>query len=63
MEDVVHPADSTFLFTMRYELPDTRTIRLHTVIRGNSVHMDLVRAPRYFQLTERQFHWVSEYNR
>ena len=27
------PKDSTFLFTLSYELPDTSTIRLHTVIR------------------------------
>jgi hypothetical protein len=57
------PRDSTFLFTMRYELPDTNTLRLHTAIRGDSVHMELVRVPRRFQLTERQFHWLSEYNR
>ena len=48
---------------MRYELPDTNTIRFHTVIRGDSVHVELVRMPRHFQLTERQFHWLSEYNR
>ncbi len=57
------PGDSTFAFAARYELPDTNTIRLHTMIRGDSVHVELVRMPRHFQLTERQFHWVSEYNR
>ena len=57
------PGDSTFLFHMRYEVPDTSTIRLHTVIRGDSIHVDLARKPRHFQLTERQFHWLSEYNR
>jgi hypothetical protein len=57
------PRDSTFLFTMRYELPDTNTIRFHTVIRGDSVHVELVRTSRHFQLAERQFHWLSEYNR
>lgn len=57
------PRDSTFLFTMRYEVPDTNTIRLHTVIRGDSIHVELVRVARHFQLTERQFHWLSEYNR
>lgn len=57
------PRDSTFLFTMRYEVPDSSTIRLHTVIRGDSVHVELVRVPRHFQLAERQFHWLSEYNR
>jgi hypothetical protein len=57
------PGDSTFLFNMRFEVPDTSTIRLHTVIRGDSIHVDLRRTPRHFQLTERQFHWLSEYNR
>jgi len=57
------PRDSTFLFTMRYEVPDTSTIRFHTKIRNDSIHVELVRVPRHFQLTERQFHWVSEYNR
>ena len=57
------PRDSTFLFAMRYETPDTNTIRFHTAIRGDSLHVELVRVPRHFQLTERQFHWLSEYNR
>lgn len=57
------PRDSTFLFTMRYERPDTNTIRFHTAIRGDSIHVELVRMPRHFQLTERQFHLLSEYNR
>jgi hypothetical protein len=57
------PRDSTFLFNMRYEVPDSNTIRLHTVIRGDSVHVELARMARHFQLTERQFHWLSEYNR
>jgi len=57
------PRDSTFLFVMRYEVPDTATIRLHTVVRGDSIHVELVRTARHFQLAEGQFHWVSEYNR
>ena len=57
------PRDSTFLFTMRYEQPDSNVVRLHTMIRGDSIHVELVRMPRDFQLTERQFHWLSEYNR
>jgi hypothetical protein len=56
------PGDSAYLFTMRYDASDS-TIRLHTAIRGDSIHVELVRVPRHFQLTERQFHWVSEYNR
>jgi hypothetical protein len=57
------PRDSTFLFTMRYEMADTNTIRFHGLVRGDSLHVELARAPRHFQLTERQFHWLSEYNR
>jgi len=57
------PRDSTFLFVMRYEMPDTTTIRFHTVVRGDSVHVELVRTTRHFQLAEGQFHWLSEYNR
>lgn len=57
------PGDSVFLFTMRYEVPDSNTVRIHTVIRGDSVHVELARMARHFQLTERQFHWLSEYNR
>jgi len=57
------PRDSTFLFTMHYEVPDTSRILLATVIRGDSIHVELVRVPRHFQLAERQFHWLSEYNR
>jgi hypothetical protein len=57
------PRDSTFLFTMRYETPDTNTVRFIAPIRGDTVRVDLVRTPRHFQLTERQFHWLSEYNR
>ena len=57
------PGDSTFLFIMRYDVPDTNTVRLHAVIRGDSVQVELVRVPRHFQLAERQFHWLSEYNR
>jgi len=57
------PGDSTFLFTMRYEVPDSTTVRFALGLRGDSVRVDLVRTPRHFQLTERQFHWLSEYNR
>jgi len=57
------PRDSTFLFNGRYATPDSNTIVLDAQIRGDSVHVEMVRVPRHFQLTERQFHWLSEYNR
>ncbi len=54
--------DSIPLFTMAYQTnPDG--MDLETVIRGDSVKMKLVRSKRHFQLAERQFHWLSEYNR
>jgi hypothetical protein len=55
--------DSTYLFSMRYEVPDSNTIRLRTAIRGESLYVELARTNRHFQLTERQFHWLSEWNR
>ena len=55
--------DSTYLFDMRYEVPDSNTIKLWAVINNDSVYAELARSNRHFQLAERQFHWLSEYNR
>ncbi|HYV96626.1 MAG TPA: hypothetical protein VE967_04130, partial [Gemmatimonadaceae bacterium] len=55
--------DSVFLFTARYEMPDTNHIRMWTRFHNDSLFVELVRTPRHFQLSERQFHWLSEYNR
>lgn len=55
--------DSTFLFSARYAAPDTSTMRMWTEFRGESLYVEMVRQPRHYQLTERQFHWLSEYNR
>ena len=57
------PGDSTWLFSMRYETPDTSSIRFWTKIRNDSVYVELARTPRHFQLAERQFHWLSEFVR
>jgi hypothetical protein len=57
------PGDSTWLFAMRYEVPDSTRIRWWGKVRDDSLHVELVRTPRHFPLTERQFHWLSEYNR
>jgi hypothetical protein len=48
------------LFTMRYELPSPGVVRLWTIIRGDSVYVELVRSNRRFRLAEREFHWLSE---
>ena len=55
--------DSTWLFSMRYEIPDSTSIKFWTKIRSDSLYVELARANRHFQLAERQFHWLSEYNR
>jgi hypothetical protein len=55
--------DSTYIFTARYEQPDSATIRLWALDSPDSLHVELALRDRHFQLTERQFHWLSEYNR
>jgi hypothetical protein len=55
--------DSTFIFSMRYEIPDSNTVKLWTKIRKDSLHIVLKKSKRHFQLAERQFHWLSEDNR
>jgi hypothetical protein len=51
------------VFTARYAMPDSSTVRLWAKLRDDSVYAELVRTDRHFQLAERQFHWLSEYNR
>lgn len=48
---------------MRYELPDTSTIRLWGKQRNDSLYVVLRKINRHFQLADKQFHWLSEYNR
>ncbi len=55
--------DSTYLFTMRYAKPDTSSLRLWLELGADSLYLELSRSNRHFQLTERQFHWLSEWNR
>jgi hypothetical protein len=54
---------SFFLFKLKYEIPDSNTIRLYGNIRNDSMFAELKRTARHYQLAERQFHWLSEYNR
>ncbi len=56
-------SDSTFLFSMRYKIPDNNTVKLWTKIRKDSIYVVLKKSKRHFQLAERQFHWLSEDNR
>ena len=55
--------DSTFVATARYALRDSTGAQLWMVLHGDSLAIELTRSPRHFQLAERQFHWISEYNR
>lgn len=51
------------LFTLQYEMPDSNKVILKGKIRNDSVYAVLTKSKRHFQLAERQFHWLSEYNR
>ena len=55
--------ENIFLFRLNYNMPDSNTIRMFGAIRKDSVFVELVKTNRRFQLSERQFHWLSEYNR
>jgi hypothetical protein len=56
-------SDSTFLFSARWERPAPDTLRLWAKVGPDSLYAVAVRSTRHFQLAERQFHWLSEYNR
>jgi len=55
--------NTTPLFEMYYKILDDRTISLWGIVRDESLRFELVRTDRHFQLTEKQFHWISEANR
>lgn len=56
-------SDSLALFTLQYEWAGNDRIKLHTVIRSDTLYMEWMKSKRHFQLAERQFHWLSEANR
>jgi hypothetical protein len=51
------------LFRTKFEQPDSNTVILQGTFKGKSLYALLKRSKRHFQLTEKQFHWLSEYNR
>jgi hypothetical protein len=55
--------DTTFIAVMHYSFPDNNTINLAGKLRSDSLSVVLKKSRRHFQLAERQFHWLSEYNR
>jgi hypothetical protein len=53
-------ADTSSLLSMKYEIPGDNTVRLWGKLRSDSLYVVLRKSNRHFQLTERQFHWLSE---
>jgi hypothetical protein len=56
-------SDDSLVATLNYTQPDTASIALAGLFKDDSVQVLLQRNHHHFQLTERQFHWVSESNR
>ena len=46
-----------------YQLADSNTIILNGTRLSDSLYVVLKKSNRHFQLAEKQFHWLSEYNR
>jgi hypothetical protein len=57
------PTDTLNTFELRYQMFNDSTFALWGKVRSDSVYYKLVRGRRHFQLTEKQFHWISEANR
>lgn len=54
---------SDSLFALKFALPDSNTITLRGPIKGDTVFVRLKRNNKQYRLAEKQFHWLSEYNR
>jgi hypothetical protein len=55
--------DKAYILLFNYAMPDSSTITLSGLKGKDSLHIELKRTKRHFQLAERQFHWLSEQNR
>lgn len=55
--------DTTKLMSFNYQLVQPDKFKIWTVLRQDSIFMELEKSKRHFQLAERQFHWLSESNR
>lgn len=51
------------LFELQYKVTGSKTLELFGKIKKDSVVFELEKADRKFQLSEKQFHWISESNR
>lgn len=56
-------SDTTNLFVLNYRIIDDSTLTLKGKLKSDSLYFKLNKINRHFQLTERQFHWISEANR
>ena len=56
-------SDKRLIMECRYDLPDSNTVVLHGRLRQDSLYIVLQRTDRQFQLSQWQFHWISESNR
>lgn len=54
---------SGIILSLHYQMPDSTTIQLWGKQKNDSLFVLLKRSNRHFQLAEKQFHWLSEYNR
>ena len=54
---------SDSLFTLQYNIPDSTTITLRGPVKGDTLFIRLKRTNKQYRLAEKQFHWLSEYNR
>ena len=52
-----------YFIEFKYAMPDSNTIILDGLKGKDSLHVELKRTNRHFQLAEKQFHWLNERNR
>lgn len=57
------PMDSVPLFSLHYKIIDDNRLHLWGPVRNDTLYFELEKSKRHFQLTENQFHWISEANR
>jgi hypothetical protein len=61
------PTDSAMnqavVLSMYYEIPNDSTIQLWGKKNNDSLYVLLKRSNRHFQLSEKQFHWMSNYSK
>ena len=55
--------DSLPAISLNFNILDSIHLHLSGLLKGDSIAIDLIKVNRHFPLEERQFHWLSEYNR